>query len=122
MLFRTICGILTPLGPEDMATLRSDQSAEPGHGERRLSKPLFFDPIVSGEKLLPVGKAINLGGAGAEPPVLLFRPYRQRVNPGLEILVVFTRSQFLQIPLTAVVVVVINEVIHLSLNICEITT
>ena len=57
--------------PEDMATLRSDQSADQVTGSGDCPSRSFLLQIHLRGKLLLVVKAINLGGPGAALPVLL---------------------------------------------------
>ena len=68
-------------------------------------------------------KAKNLGGPGAEPPAWLptsvLGVYRQRVDAGKEILVVFPGGQLQEVPLSTVVVVVVHPVIDAGKNVLK---
>lgn len=66
---------------------------------------------------LPMLHAINPGIQGAEPPVSAFLKNRKQILAGQKILVLFTGSRLEQIPLTAIIVVIVHPVGNLGFHI-----
>ena len=95
---------------EDRATLRSNPSAAAGSRRQCMMRCLFTLPSRK-------HKALNLGVRGRAPGAPVFREARlQRVYASLTVTVILPRGELFQIPLVAIIVVVIHPVGNNSLN------